>query len=695
MTDIPEFGSPSLPLSQIRLRVWLLIVTVLIFGSPNVPNAAADDRTDAVRSAVEKVAESVVRIRLIGDTGGGDVSSRVTTGVVISEEGFVISSVFGFTGQAAAVFVENASGERSAAKVVATDHVRKLVLLKCEQQSWTVPKFSNQQWPEVGAWAIAAGRFYPAASPAVSVGIVSAVNRIHGLAIQTDAKISPVNYGGPLIDVDGQVMGILVPLSPQDRGEAIEAGVEWYDSGIGFAIPMADVLKTADLLRSGQDRVSGLLGVAFGTRNPLAAEVPVKVVHPRSPAAEAGLKPGDIITSINGTEVRRYGNIESIVKSSYAGDVLKLQFRRGDERIDASLTLTDKLHRPVRGYLGLVVDEAGIPKEATEKPHDDEAIPENAPDPDASEKETPKKLEVPVRILPDSPLAKAGMPGQALLVRLNDEPFSNVLEFRTQLGKVAVDEPLTVKWRSSAGADEQTLEVTPIRRPGSVLAMTDDLRKIILGEAASAEWQRTEQEFDDDGKTWIYAPKSADAVRCGIVMLLSESNNPPDAVLDRWKDVCERDRLILVVPIPPDGGSLNAEHQQLVERALVLAASKSAIDVDRIVLVAGRAQAEFATGQILQLRRRRFRSAVFVDSWPTITGVREEVLSATVPNLLFLNGSVQSRQAQALQQQSVSAFRKAAAWVIGSDVPENDSTESAAGSVVQTIADWATFLQVR
>ena len=95
--------------------------------------------------------------------------------------------------------------------------------------------------------------------PSVSVGIISAVGRIWGKAIQTDAKISPINYGGPLIDIEGRVQGILVPASPQ--GEDVTAGFEWYDSGIGFAIPMEDVLAVLPRLKQGKDLKKGLLGI--------------------------------------------------------------------------------------------------------------------------------------------------------------------------------------------------------------------------------------------------------------------------------------------------------------------------------------------------------------------------------------------------------------------------------------------------
>ena len=69
----------------------------------------------------------------------------------------------------------------------------------------------------VGQWAIAVGRTYEQPEPNLSVGVISATNRIWSKAIQTDAKISPSNYGGPLIDIHGRVLGVLVPLSPQAK----------------------------------------------------------------------------------------------------------------------------------------------------------------------------------------------------------------------------------------------------------------------------------------------------------------------------------------------------------------------------------------------------------------------------------------------------------------------------------------------
>ena len=113
----------------------------------------------------------------------------------------------------------------------------------------------------VGQWTIAVGRTYPDSFPNVSVGILCAINRVWGKAVQTDAKVSPSNYGGVLIDIRGRVIGMLVPLSPQQEGEF--AGAEWYDSGIGFAVPLADIWPHLEKMKQGIDLQPGLLGVSL------------------------------------------------------------------------------------------------------------------------------------------------------------------------------------------------------------------------------------------------------------------------------------------------------------------------------------------------------------------------------------------------------------------------------------------------
>ena len=218
---------------------------------------AAEEK--AFRAAVNRIEPWVVRLETIGGlqrAGKLRFGDGPTTGLIVDGQGHIVSSSFNFLRKPDSIIVQMADGSRKAARLLGTDNSRKLVLLKIELDDKApidknhVPEMANKKNIRVGQWAIAVGRTFPGNRPNISVGIVSAVNRIQGKAIQTDAATSPNNYGGPLIDIHGRVMGLLTPLSPQSNSQT--TGFEWYDSGIGFAIPAADVLRSVELMKKGQ-----------------------------------------------------------------------------------------------------------------------------------------------------------------------------------------------------------------------------------------------------------------------------------------------------------------------------------------------------------------------------------------------------------------------------------------------------------
>src|SRR5262249_19168025 len=146
---------------------------------------------------------------------------------IVSDDGYLISSAFNFANKPSAIFVAlPGHKDRLVAKVVATDQTRMLTLLKVDAAGLPVPAAVPKKEMRIGQWALALGRTWASLDsvPSVSVGIVSALGRIYGKAIQTDAKVSPVNYGGPLVDLSGRVLGVLVPASP--RGQDETAGYE-------------------------------------------------------------------------------------------------------------------------------------------------------------------------------------------------------------------------------------------------------------------------------------------------------------------------------------------------------------------------------------------------------------------------------------------------------------------------------------
>ena len=308
----------------------------------------------AFRRAALSVGKSVVRIQTVGGAdrvGGMLTGTAATTGTIVSEDGYIVSSAFNFVSKPTTILIHVEGEKPFPAKLVATDHLRMLALLKIDARGLTPLRVARGKKVEVGQWAITVGRTYDSPEPSVSIGIVSAVNRVWGKAIQTDAKVSPVNYGGPLIDVAGDALGVIVPLSPSAKEET--AGVEWYDSGIGFAIPMDDVLAAADRLKKGKDLFPGILGV---TMKEGGIDDPAVIDHVRydSPAEHAGIKAGDLLKEIDGHAITRHDEIKQVLGRRYAGDKVKLVVHRGDKNFEAETTLADVLPPYEPSFLGIM-----------------------------------------------------------------------------------------------------------------------------------------------------------------------------------------------------------------------------------------------------------------------------------------------------------------------------------------------------
>jgi serine protease Do len=204
-----------------------------------------------------------------------------------------------------------------------------------------VPVFAPRSELKVGQWAIAAGIGFGGQRPSLSAGIISATSRISGKAVQTDANLSPANYGGPLVDLDGRIIGVCVPLSP----EASEtAGAQWYDSGIGFAVPLDGLDKIVQSLKEGKTLQRPFLGVEIeppdeSTTAEPTAGARVKSVVDGSPAAKAGIQPADRILAIDGAEVLDGAHLVTVIGRSLAGDTVTIQIERAGNRQNVAARL--------------------------------------------------------------------------------------------------------------------------------------------------------------------------------------------------------------------------------------------------------------------------------------------------------------------------------------------------------------------
>jgi serine protease Do len=316
----------------------------------------------AFRAAVERIKPSLVTIEAFGGIGpsagktkrgGGGISQPgdgPTTGLIISPDGHIATSTFNFIRKPPIITVILPDGTRKVAKLLGRDETCKLCLLKVDGvTNLAVPTWAPPEEIRVGQWAITVGVGYGGDEPAVSVGIISATRRVSGKAVQTDANISPANYGGPLLDLEGRVIGVCAPLSPMGQGDL--AGVEWYDSGIGFAVPLAGREKHIARLKAGETLLpGGQLGVQLRTaaKDTAAKEAAekdastpvIESVAANSPAAKADLKTGDRIVSFAGEKVFDNQQLGTLVRRYYKGDTARLEVRRGEQTVSAEVTFT-------------------------------------------------------------------------------------------------------------------------------------------------------------------------------------------------------------------------------------------------------------------------------------------------------------------------------------------------------------------
>lgn len=351
--------------------VIVLAAAVFASGLGRAQDGTAADEI-ALKAAAAKVAPSVVKIDTAGGTemiGSGKGAllkgTGSTTGLVVAADGYVITSSFNFANKPTEIFVSVPGKNRYPAKVIAADHSRMLTLLRCYEDAAAdkpatdlpVPVAFPKGEVAVGQWALALGRTLDPdanAPPSVSAGIVSATNRVWGKAIQTDAKLSPTNYGGPLVALDGRVLGVVVPLSPRGSGET--AGYEWYDSGIGFAVPLEDVLARLPALKTGKDLHPGVFGVTPKRPNdPYQARLEVGSVQPESAAAKAGIQVDDVIVAVDGKPVPNYSAFRHLIEPRYADDVVAVKVLRGDKEVEfKDVRLAGRSTAFVAGFFGVL-----------------------------------------------------------------------------------------------------------------------------------------------------------------------------------------------------------------------------------------------------------------------------------------------------------------------------------------------------
>ncbi|MBA3484091.1 MAG: PDZ domain-containing protein [Pirellulales bacterium] len=607
-------------------RVLSLILSLLCSGA--VAARAAEDadvatlEQQALNAAVDAVADSVVQIRTIGGLdriGQQELAQGPTTGLIVSADGYIVSSAFNFAQEPTSVLVRLPGGEQRPAETVGRDTNRMLVLLKVDaEEPLPVPPAAAMDGVRPGDWAVAVGRTHSAERVSVSVGVVSALDRMHGRALQTDASVSPTNYGGPLMDVHGRVLGVLAPMALQSGAAETSAvaGAELYDSGIGFAVPLTHILDVLDRWKEEKELKRGLLGVSLTPGNAHATPPTITAVWPRSPAAEAGWKPKDRIVAIEGKPVDSQTDLRFQVTPRYAGDTFEVTIRRGKgdaaKELKTEVTLSDELPAYRHAFLGVLPERGAL--EVAPAREDDEPADEDEKSDEKQAKDDEPAAGVTIRAAwPDSPADRAGLRVGDRITQLGEEKVRSIGEAIAQLNAKSAGDNLTVY--ATRDDEELKLDVELAELPVDVLSSSDlpdreeddDAKR---GEAAKLE----ELKLPEMSQTARYYRPSGDGAPLGLLVWLGDGKKESaEAMLDAWKGVCRRDRLVLLMPEPGDKAGWSTDDMEYLAKLLQTAVGRFRVDSQRVVLAGDGKAGQLAYALAFQ-GRKLIRGVAVIDS---------------------------------------------------------------------------------
>ena len=342
------------------LALILLLNFVPISNSQNIPNSFADLAEKLMPSVVNISTTQTVVTRsnpfpnfqfppgspfedMFKEFGTPQErqSSALGSGFIIDEEGIIVTNNHVIEG--AEDIVVQVNGEKKfKANVLGADPLSDIAVLKIQTNQKFVPvKFGDSDKARIGDWVIAIGNPFGLGGTVTS-GIISARNRSIGLSryedyIQTDASINSGNSGGPLFDMNGDVIGINTAILGRSG-----------NVGIGFSIPSNSAKIVIDQLVKFGETKRGWLGVRIQDVTKEIAEVEkldrprgalVASVAPNSPSDKAGVKSGDIILEFNGEKIEQMKELPIIVARTEVGKKVKVKIWRNKKEIIKSITL--------------------------------------------------------------------------------------------------------------------------------------------------------------------------------------------------------------------------------------------------------------------------------------------------------------------------------------------------------------------
>ncbi len=362
--------------------------------------------------------------RFFGESAPRDNQRSLGSGIIISKDGEILTN-YHVVRNADVIKVKLADQTEHEARLIGKDGRTDLALIKLRKTSGNLPfaRLGVSSQLDVGDWVMAIGNPF-GLEHTVTAGIVSAKGRVIGAGpydnfIQTDASINPGNSGGPLINATGEVVGVNSAIFSQSGGNV----------GIGFAIPIDLARKVAEQLRKNGRVVRGWLGVRAQDLPPATAATLGHFKHPgdlaivtavtdSSPAAEAGIKTGDIIVEFNGKAVPRSHDFRSIIADTPPGQKIILKIFR------------EKKEQTVAVKIGELPDDGDL-NQQIEARDPELGLRVQRITPEAARRLglSSSKGVLVMEVQPGSPADQVGIEPADVIREINQRPVSNVKEF--------------------------------------------------------------------------------------------------------------------------------------------------------------------------------------------------------------------------------------------------------------------------
>ncbi|WP_233999883.1 Do family serine endopeptidase [Porphyrobacter sp. TH134] len=320
---------------------------------PAVVNIATRQRVEVANNPFAGTPFAELFNRRGGGSGSGQPQTReaqsLGSGFIISADGYVVTNNHVIAppdtrAKLEAITVTLPDGTEYEADLVGADPASDLAVLKIRaNKTFPFVQFGDSSAARVGDWVVAIGNPFGLGGTVTS-GIISAVYRNTGQGgpydrfLQTDASINRGNSGGPLFDMRGNVIGINNAIFSPSGGSV----------GIGFAIPAEIAAPIVEKLREGREIERGYLGVGLAPIDedfaaslglPKRRGELVQTVQDDSPAARAGLKPGDIVTMVNGKDVTADQSVSFLVANLQPGAKVPVEVLRDGAKVNVNVTL--------------------------------------------------------------------------------------------------------------------------------------------------------------------------------------------------------------------------------------------------------------------------------------------------------------------------------------------------------------------